>query len=147
LALAILLVDETDNGFADIYSSAVSIQNMSPKSRQWKLIVGITAISVFLAALIPGTWQSAYESFLLYIGAFFVPLLGVVAVDFYIIRKKQYNLEEFYSTTRSLKIKPIVSWVVGIALYYVLYNYTAWGSSIPSFIGSAITLYLLEKAT
>jgi len=147
LALTILLVDETDNGFADIYSSAVSIQNMSPKSRQWKLIVGITAISVFLAALIPGTWQSAYESFLLYIGAFFVPLLGVVAVDFYIIRKKQYNPEEFYSSTRSLKIKPIVSWVVGIVLYYVLYNYSAWGSSLPSFIGSAITLYLLEKVT
>jgi hypothetical protein len=90
---------------------------------------------------------SAYESFLLYIGAFFVPLLGVVTVDFYVIKRKQYRLEEFYSSTRSWKIRPIVSWVVGIVLYYVLYNYTAWGSSIPSFIGSAITLYLLEKVT
>jgi len=147
LALTILLVDETDNCFADIYSGAVSLQNVSPKSRQWKLIVAITAISVFLAALIPENWQSAYQSFLLYIGAVFVPLLGVVAVDFYIIKRKQYNLEEFYSSAKSLRTKPIISWIVGVILYFILYNYTAWGSSIPSFIGSAITLYVLEKVT
>jgi putative hydroxymethylpyrimidine transporter CytX len=147
LALTILLVDETDNCFADIYSGAVSMQNVSPKSKQWKLIVAITALSVFLAALIPEHWQPAYQSFLLYVGAVFVPLLGVVAVDFYIIRKRQYSPEEFYSSAKSLRIKPIVSWLVGVILYFVLYNYTAWGSSIPSFMGSAITLYIFEKVT
>jgi len=147
LALTILLVDETDNCFADIYSGAVSVQNVSPKSKQWKLIIAITAISVFLAGLIPENWQSAYQSFLLYIGAVFVPLLGVVAVDFYIIKRKQYSLEEFYSSAKSLRIKPVVSWLVGVILYFILYNYTAWGSSIPSFIGSAVTLYVLEKVT
>jgi putative hydroxymethylpyrimidine transporter CytX len=147
LALTILLVDETDNCFADIYSGAVSVQNVSPKSKQWKLIVAITAISVFLASLIPENWQSAYQNFLLYIGAVFVPLLGVVAVDFYIIKRKQYNLEEFYSSAKSLRIKPVISWMVGVILYFILYNYTAWGSSIPSFVGSAVALYVLEKVT
>jgi putative hydroxymethylpyrimidine transporter CytX len=147
LALTILLVDETDNCFADIYSGAVSVQNVSPKSKQWKLIVAITAISVFWATLIPENWQSAFQSFLIYIGAVFVPLLGVVAVDFYIIKRKQYKLEEFYSSAKSLRIKPVVSWIVGVVLYVIFYNYTVWGSSIPSFIGSAVTLYVLEKVT
>jgi putative hydroxymethylpyrimidine transporter CytX len=147
LALAVLLVDETDNCFADIYSGAVSVQNVSPRSKQWKLVITITAISVFLAALIPEYWQPAYQSFLLFIGGFFVPLLGVVAVDFYVIRRRQYDPEEFYSSAKSLRIKPVVSWLMGLILYFVLYNFTTWGSSIPSFLGSAITLYVLEKVT
>jgi len=145
LALAILLVDETDNGFADIYSGAVSIQNILPKIKQWKLIVTITVVSILLAASIPQDWQLAYESFLLYVGAIFVPLLGVLAMDFYIIKKKQYRLEEFYSSAKSLRVKPLVSWFVGILIYFAFYNYTSFGSSLPSFIISALTLYALEK--
>jgi len=147
LALAILLVDETDNGFADIYSGAVSMQNILPKMKQWKLIAIITAVTILLAALIPQDWQTTYESFLLSIGGVFVPLLGVLAVDFYIVRKKQYSLEEFYSSTRVLKVKPLVSWFIGIIAYFILYNYTNWGSSIPSFIIAAVALYLLEKVS
>ena len=145
LALAILLVDETDNGFADIYSGAVSVQNILPKIKQWKIIVAITAVSILLAASIPHDWQLAYESFLLYIGAVFVPLLGVLAIDFYIIKNRQYNQEEFYSSAKNLRIKPLFSWFVGILVYFIFYNYTNLGSSIPSFIISAVTFYTLEK--
>jgi putative hydroxymethylpyrimidine transporter CytX len=145
LALTLLLVDETDNCFADIYSGAVSIQNISPKTKQLKIVASITVISVLLAALMPTEWQSAYEGFLLYIGAVFVPLLGVLAVDFYLIRKRTYSIEEFYSTTKGLRVKPIISWLIGIIVYFIFYNYTTWGSSIPSFIVSAIMLYVLEK--
>jgi putative hydroxymethylpyrimidine transporter CytX len=145
LALAILLVDETDNGFADIYSGAVSVQNIFPKAKQWKIIVAITILSIFLAALIPQDWQMAYEGFLLYIGAVFVPLLGVLATDYYIIRKRKYSHEEFYSSANKLRIKPLFSWFVGVLVYFIFYNYTTFGSSIPSFIVSALTLYVLEK--
>jgi len=147
LALTLLLVDETDNCFADIYSGALSMQNISPKSKQLKLVTAITVISVFLAALIPENWQLTYESFLIYIGAIFVPLLGVLSVDFYFVKKKQYNLEEFYSTVKGFRIKPIIAWFTGVVVYFIFYNYTTFGSSIPSFIISAIMLYTLEKVT
>jgi putative hydroxymethylpyrimidine transporter CytX len=146
LALTMLLVDETDNCFADIYSAAVSIQNLSPKSRQWKLIIAITAVSVAVAATMPGQWASAYETFLLYIGSVFVPLLGVLFADFYLIKKRSYAVEEFYDSARSYRIKPLVAWLAGVALYFVLYKYTTVGSSVPSFLGSAIILYVLERA-
>ena len=147
LALIILLVDETDNGFADIYSGAVSIQNIQPRFKQWKLVVIITVVSTFLATLIPQYGQNAYETFLISVGAIFVPLLGVLFMDFYIIKRKQYSLEEFYSSARGFKINPLISWFIGIIVYFAFYNYTTFGSSIPSFIVSAITLYVLEKAT
>jgi len=147
LALILLVVDETDNCFADIYSGAVSIQNISPKAKQWKLFIGITLISVFLAALMPQNWQGAYENFLIYIGAIFVPLLGVLAMDFYVIKKRHYEQKDFYSGENGFKIKSIVSWLVGVVVYFTLYLYTTLGSSIPSFIASASILYVLEKVT
>jgi putative hydroxymethylpyrimidine transporter CytX len=147
LALTLLLVDETDNCFADIYSAAVSVQNVTPKSKQLKIIAGITVTSVVLAGLIPENWQATYETFLIYIGSVFVPLLGVLATDFYITKKKQYNLEEFYSSAKSFRVKPVISWLLGVFVYIVFYNYTSFGSSIPSFICSAIALYVLEKVT
>jgi len=147
LALTLLLVDETDNCFADIYSGALSMQNISPKSKQLKLVTAITVISVFLAALIPENWQLTYESFLIYIGAVFVPLLGVLSMDFYFVKKKHYNLEEFYSSVRGFRIRPIIAWFAGVFVYFICYNYTTFGSSIPSFVVSAIMLYVLEKVT
>jgi NCS1 family nucleobase:cation symporter-1 len=145
LALVLLVVDETDNCFADIYSGAVSIQNVSPKTKQWKLFIGITLISVFLAALMPQNWQGAYQSFLLLIGAVFVPLLGVLSIDFYVVRKRQYRLEDFYSPANSFKITSIVSWLTGVIVYFIMYSLTALGSSIPSFIASAAVLYALKS--
>jgi len=147
LALTILLVDETDNCFADIYSAAVSIQNLSPKSRQWKLIVAVTAVSIAVATFLPGQWTLAYETFLLYIGSIFVPLLGVLFADFYFIKKGRYGLEEFYDSAKHYRIKSLVAWLAGIALYFMLYAYATVGSSIPSFVGSALILYVLEKAS
>jgi len=147
LALTLLLVDETDNCFADIYSGAVSVQNVSPKSKQLKIIAGITVISVILAVLITENWQATYGTFLIYIGSVFVPLLGVLSTDFYITKKKQYNLEEFYSSVKGFRVKPIISWLLGVLVYIIFYNYTSFGSSIPSFIFSAIALYVLEKVT
>jgi NCS1 family nucleobase:cation symporter-1 len=145
LALLILLADETDNGFADIYSGAVSMQNLRPKAKQWKLILAITVISVFLAAVIPSNWQFSYQNFLIFIGAIFVPLLGVLAMDFYVIRKKQYSLDEFYSSARNFRAKPIASWFAGIAAYFAFYYLTTIGSSLPAFAISALMLYVLER--
>jgi len=147
LALTLLVVDETDNCFADIYSGAVSLQNVSPKSKQLKIIAGITVTSVVLASLIPENWLATYETFLIYIGSVFVPLLGVLATDFYITKKRQYDSEDFYSSAKGFRVKPIISWLLGILIYIIFYNYTSLGSSIPSFICSAIVLYVLEKVT
>jgi NCS1 family nucleobase:cation symporter-1 len=147
LALALLVVDETDNCFADIYSGAVSIQNVSPKRKQWKLFIGITLIGVFLAALIPQNAAAAYQAFLIFIGAIFVPLLGVLSMDFYIIKKRGYEQQNFYSTENSFKTNSLISWFIGVVIYFILYAYTSLGSSIPSFIASAAILYALEKVT
>src|SRR3990172_6941378 len=75
LPLLFILVDETDNGFANIYSTAVSIQNIRPRWRQMSLVVGGTAIALAGAVLLQWNGQSlggAYNNFLFAIRGGFV---------------------------------------------------------------------------
>ncbi len=77
--LAGLLVGETDEAFADIYSAAVSVRNVFPRLSQRSLILVITGVSVPLAGLLT---MQLYESFLFLIGSIFVPLFGILMAGF-----------------------------------------------------------------
>ena len=73
--LLALLAGETDEAFADIYSSAVSIQNVFPRANHRLLVVGIAGAGTALAAVVT---MSDYENFLFLLGSVFVPLFGVL---------------------------------------------------------------------
>ena len=78
LALLALTVDETDEAFANIYSAAVSTQNVLPRvpqraaRRRDAVVATVGALAVDLRT---------YQQFLLLLGAFFVPLFGVLLAD------------------------------------------------------------------
>src|SRR5581483_11986074 len=83
LALLIILADETDEGFADIYSAAVSTQNLLSRVPQRALIAAYATIGFVLAIVLA---NADYEWFLLLIGSFFIPLLGVILADYFVAR-------------------------------------------------------------
>lgn len=142
MALILILVDETDNCFADIYSTAVSLQNIFPRVRQWKFIVITVVAGVLLAVTIP---LEQYEWFLLMIGALFVPLLGTVAAEFF-INRRSLHIEEFYERAPRLKSGNIAAWAAGIAVYVLIVNLSPdIGASLPSFIVALLTSVLLSK--
>ena len=144
LALILILVDETDNAFADIYSTAVSLQNISPKTKQWKFVLAAAALGVILTITIP---LEEYEWFLLMIGGLFVPLLGVVVSEYIIRRRKGgFRIEEFYEKSKKIGVGQLISWFMGIILYFAITNlFPQIGASIPSFALSAILNLLFHK--
>src|SRR5437588_8923061 len=71
LALLALTVDETDEAFANVYSSAVSTQNLLPQMSQRTLIVGASILSTGGALAVD---MRSYQRFLLLLGPVFVPL-------------------------------------------------------------------------
>ncbi|HYX76181.1 MAG TPA: cytosine permease, partial [Gaiellaceae bacterium] len=73
LALLALTVDESDEAFADIYSTAVSLQNLLPRVSQRLLIVVVGTVATIGAVVID---LRSYQSFLLLLGSVFVPLFG-----------------------------------------------------------------------
>jgi putative hydroxymethylpyrimidine transporter CytX len=113
LALAILAVDESDEAFANVYSAAVSIQNVFPKLSQRKLSIAIGAICTVIAIVVP---LVQYENFLLLIGAVFVPLFGVQAAHYAIVRRG-YTTQEIYDESAAVRPWGVIAWVIGFLAY------------------------------
>jgi NCS1 family nucleobase:cation symporter-1 len=136
IALLALGVDETKEPFANIYSAAVSLQNVLPRVPQRALILVVAAIAA------AGTFAIdlvQYASFLLLLGSFFVPLFGVLLAQWLVGVRDPF-------TAREVRAGQIAAWLVGFGLYQWLSPVgPAWwtrlvdvthpsiGGSLPSF--------------
>jgi putative hydroxymethylpyrimidine transporter CytX len=146
--MLLLIVDEADNAFADVYSAAVSTQDIFSKISQKHLVIGFATLSAILAMVVS---IQDYEIFLLLIGAIFVPLFGVVLTDYYIVRRQKYTEQMFYSRQNRLGIgaPAIIAWALGALINYLLSPLSpiympqlpAIGATIPS-LAAATLIYL-----
>ena len=117
LALLAVTVDETDEAFANIYSAALSTQNVVPRVPQ-RLLVALVAVLATAGALTIELRQ--YETFLLLLGSAFVPLFGVLLAD-WLLAGRRYEPDDVF---RSPRVRPaaIAAWVAGFALYHWLHE-------------------------
>jgi putative hydroxymethylpyrimidine transporter CytX len=144
--MLLLIVDEADNAFADVYSAAVSTQNIFSHIGQKHLVVGFTAASVLLAMVVS---IQQYEIFLLMIGAIFVPLFGVVITDYYVVRRRKYSDELLYGKKGTIRLGAVFAWACGTAVALALSPLTqifipqlpAVGGTLPSLAVSCL-IYL-----
>src|ERR687889_2238482 len=150
--MLLLIVDEADNAFADVYSASVSTQDIFAKINQKHLIIGLTSISAILAMVVS---IEHYEVFLLLIGAIFIPLFGVVLTDYYIIKKQKYTEQMLYLSRNRLGIgvPAIVAWTLGVLLNYILSPLSpiyipqlpAIGATIPSLAAASLIYLAITK--
>jgi nucleobase:cation symporter-1, NCS1 family len=115
LVLVVLLVGETDEAFADIYSAAVSSQNFAPRLNQRAAIVAVSAIGAGLAAWLfglPDEGVLTYEFFLLLIGSVFVPLFAVFLANHFLLRREEER--------RGVNMAALAAWVLGFLAYHAL---------------------------
>lgn len=119
LALLILVVDETDEAWADLYSCAVSVQNVFPRAPVHILVLALGAACTLVALALDVT---RYEVFLLLIGSVFVPLFGVLAADYFALRRR-YEPAELTRTHgeywygHGIHWPGIVAWAAGAGAY------------------------------
>lgn len=104
LALLALTVDETDEPFANVYSAAVSLQNLLPQAPQRLLILLVAGAATGGALAID---LARYEAFLFLLGSAFVPLFGVLASDFLLGAAQE----------TAVRWSGIGAWLAGFALY------------------------------
>ena len=113
LALVILAVDEVDEAFANVYSTAMSVHNIAPRMDRRVLAVVVGALATTLGLLVD---VIAYESFLLLIGSVFVPLFAVVAVDYFLLRRGAWDL----SATSRGRLVLTIPWALGFVAYQLI---------------------------
>ena len=132
-ALLALTVDETDEAFANVYSAAVSTQNLFPGIPQRALIVGASVLATGGALAID---MRSYQRFLLLLGAVFVPLLGVLVAD-WLLAGAHYTRRHIFEGP-AFRPANIVAWLVGFLVYEWLYQptdlgfWSRWVSHLPA---------------
>jgi putative hydroxymethylpyrimidine transporter CytX len=157
LVLLALTVDETDEPFANVYSAAVSIQNVLPRASQR---VAIVVVSVLCTGLALAVDLRQYQTFLILLGAAFVPLFAVLLAD-WLLAGRAYTPERIFGAPR-LRGGLVAAWLAGFCLYEWLSPYgPAWwislvekthpqtlpwgGASLPAFGLSFVLALLLGR--
>jgi putative hydroxymethylpyrimidine transporter CytX len=112
LALLALTVDESDEAFANVYSAAISSQNVATRVPQRALVVGAAAVATVGALALDLT---QYQQFLLLLGAFFVPLFGVLLAD-WLLNGLHYEPADVFGGP-AFRPGMIGSWLVGFMVY------------------------------
>jgi putative hydroxymethylpyrimidine transporter CytX len=113
LAFAVLAIREIDQSFVDTYSTAVSVQNLRPRWDRRVLAVVVGALATVAALAFD---VNDYENFLILIGGVFVPLLGVLAVDYFLISGRRWDLSERAPARWSM----LVPWLLGFVAYQLV---------------------------
>jgi NCS1 family nucleobase:cation symporter-1 len=144
IALAILLVDEVDEAFANVYSTTMSIQNLFPAVDRRYVAIGVGVLATLLAGLMD---FGRYQSFLFLIGSVFVPLFAVAAVDFFCVSRQRWDV----SAGARLRAVPVIAWACGFVAYQLVYpgDVPGWSSFWagasqnlgfvpPSWLGSSV---------
>jgi putative hydroxymethylpyrimidine transporter CytX len=112
LALLALTVDESDEAFANVYSGAVSLQNLLPRVPQRLLVGGVAATATVGALLVD---LRNYQPFLYLLGSFFVPLFAVLLAD-WLLSGRHYGRDDVFRAPE-VRIEMLVAWLVGFSLY------------------------------
>lgn len=136
LALSLILVDEIDNAYGDVYSGAVSASSLRAGGgvRGWGMALAL--LCTVLALFLP---MHSIEPFLLTLSSVFVPLYGVIL-------GRLGGRRDVASLVGRRRVEPlaVAIWLVGIACFHGLPSLApVLGASLPTL---ALT-FLLARAT
>ncbi len=139
LALGLILVDELDNAYGDVYSGAVCSHSILPRwsVRHWGLLIAV--LCTLLALALP---MHSLEPFLLMLSSVFVPLYGVI------LGRLGTGGASFALQGRAVDWQAALLWLAGIALYHALAQFMPhWGSALPTLAATFALAWLSRPRT
>ena len=122
LALGLILIDELDNAYGDVYSASLNSHSLFSRwsIKQWGLL--IAAGCTLLAIVLP---MHSLEPFLLILSSVFIPLYGVIL--------GRAGKAPLSNASRRIYLLPALIWLIGIAVFHLSAQFTPqWGSALPS---------------
>lgn len=125
LALGLILIDEVDNAYGDVYAGSVAGHSLQPRwsVRRWG--TGMAVACTALALVLP---MHSLEPFLLMLSSVFVPLYGVI-----LARLGGRHDVAALVTAQKVNYSGIAIWFAGIACYHLCAQLLPhWGAALPT---------------
>ena len=120
LAFGVLVARELDQSFADSYSTVMSVQNVMPRFDRRILAVLVGTIATVLALALD---INSYANFLALLGSVFVPLTAVLLVDYFLGRRRHWDVSERAPSRWAM----LVPWLLGVVTYQLVNpGYVGW---------------------
>jgi NCS1 family nucleobase:cation symporter-1 len=135
LALGLILIDELDNAYGDVYSASLNSHSLFSRwsIKQWGLLIAVGC--TLLAIVLP---MHSLEPFLLMLSSVFIPLYGVIL--------GRAGRAPVANASRSIYLLPALIWLIGIAVFHLSGQFTPqWGSALPS-LAVSLSLAWLTRA-
>jgi nucleobase:cation symporter-1, NCS1 family len=138
IALLLIVIDETDNTFADIHSASVSTATLV-RMRPARLAIVFGVLCTAIALIAP---MGRYESFLLLIGSVFAPLFGVLLADHFIVRPRRGRTDD---SLPGFNLAGLAAWAAGICAYQAFSRLAPEvGATLPAFAVAVVTYLALR---
>lgn len=138
IALGLILIDEVDNAYGDVYSGSVAVHSLQPRwsVRRWGMSLAIVCTA--LALVLP---IHSLEPFLLMLSSVFVPLYGVILARL----AGQPNVVQLM-TQRKVDTSAVVIWLLGVACYHLFAQFSPqWGSALPTLVLTFVLAWLTRS--
>ncbi|MDM0023821.1 purine-cytosine permease family protein [Variovorax saccharolyticus] len=135
IALGLILIDELDNAYGDVYSGSVSAHSLQPRwsVRRWGLL--LASVCIAFALVLP---MHSLEPFLLLLSSVFVPLYGVI------LGRLGSGSTPVAVGTRRVDLVAAGLWIGGIAIYHAC---AAWAPHLGSALPTLVTTFVLAWIT
>jgi len=127
IALGLILIDEVDNAYGDIYSGSVAGHSLKPgwSIRRWGMLMAVVCTA--LATVLP---MHSLEPFLLMLSSVFVPLYGVI-----LARLAWRSDVASLVGERRINYSAVLIWFSGVICYHLCAQLAPqWGAAIPTLI-------------
>lgn len=125
IALGLILIDEVDNAYGDLYSGSVAGHSLKPgiSVKRWGL--GLAVLCTGLAMVLP---MHSLEPFLLMLSSVFVPLYGVILA-------RLGGRSDVAGLVSAQRVNPsaVAIWLLGVACYHLCAKFAPeWGAALPT---------------
>ena len=134
IALGLILFDEIDNAYGDVYSGSVSSHSLIPtwSIRQWG--IAFVVLCTGLALVLP---MHSLEPFLLMLSSVFVPLYGVI------LGRLSGTSTSVITNRKNVDVTAAALWIAGIALYHIVAKWAPQaGAALPTLAFTFILAWL-----
>jgi NCS1 family nucleobase:cation symporter-1 len=125
IALGLILIDEVDNAYGDLYSGSVAGHSLKPRwsIRHWGIAMAVLCTA--LAMVLP---MHSLEPFLLMLSSVFIPLYGVI-----LARLAGRPRVDALVTERQVNYSAVLIWFMGVVCYHACAQLApSWGAALPT---------------
>ncbi|GKQ42449.1 cytosine permease [Companilactobacillus sp. RD055328] len=157
LALIVIMLTSTTANAVNLMAAGSAITNIFSRIKL-KTALFIVTIAATFVTFIPAyvaTFLETFQLFLDGIGMFLGPEIAIFLTDYFILRHRKYNIEEFDNTTgkywyyHGINLLAFGSWIIGVVVYFVL-RQVGWftnniGVTFVAIIITGIIYYILSK--